>query len=574
MEEKSMRFLRKFLFGAAIVVSSTFADLTVDQRVADFEYFWDTYKNAYVFFDLKAKDHGVNWDAVKAEFVQKLQNSTSDRELYAAVTAAQAALQDGHCYNQAFSKIRETERIFFQRIGFKQADGHKVVVDIVPDGSVFQEAGIETGWELVSFDGKTVRQMVKEMSPLIAASSEGQLWSNFVNQLYIHSPLLGKPTSPKAEMVFRDFDGNLVKVDSPWMSAAPTGTQKSDSSFIDEETGVSLDDAAQVKVRGPLPMEVRIFKDLNIAYVKIESWMKTEDPIKQFEKVFKAIRKTDGMILDLRDNGGGVGPWGVLFTNYLVAKSETGKNPNDAYFHRNLSKTFFKVAFSQLTDEQIEELFHDPASMKYVLKKAFDIEMSDEELMEHFVDGEFKDLWVILGLNDRTNKIDTYTKPVYALTNGGCFSTTDICLTILKEFKRIKIVGTPNGAGSGSPIPFVLPNSGLQVYVPHAIGFPPHSTMIEGRPLRPDIMVSPTATDIAKGKDTVLTEAVRALAQELIPFNNFTGEEVDVEMPASVYSTIDKKEINWGEIPTPDFAIEATIKHLRNSDLNLDEIKK
>ncbi|MBL4772394.1 MAG: hypothetical protein JKX98_01945 [Alcanivoracaceae bacterium] len=123
--------LRNVLFGSALVVSSVFADLTPDQRVEDFKSFWQSYKDAYVFFELKGNKHGVDWDAIKDGFVAKMRISTSDIELYKAVTEAQALLRDGHCYNSSFAKIRETERIYFQRIGLTLAEGHKIVVNKV-----------------------------------------------------------------------------------------------------------------------------------------------------------------------------------------------------------------------------------------------------------------------------------------------------------------------------------------------------------------------------------------------------------------------------------------------------------
>jgi len=588
--------MNRMLLLLALLVSSNFAELTPEQRVEDFEYFWNSYKNAYVFFELKKKDHGVDWDAIKGDFMERMKNSETDLELYAAVTEAQTLLRDGHCYNGSFSKIRETEKIFFQRIGLSMVEGRKVVVHKVPADTEFDKAGIEAGYELVKFDGRTVRQMARDARKRIAASSESQFWSIFSSQLYIHSPLKGKPRSRKSEMVFRDQDGELVTVYSPWESAPPTGPAEAGSAWLGDSQGVTLDEAVKQKISGPLPIEVRIFEDANLAYVKIESWMKTEDPIEQFEQVFKTIEDTDGMILDLRGNGGGVGPWGILFANYMIEKasdSKATKNwiskvadwfkgshkkddevtvsedssqklPNDSWFERKLSKTFFKAAFPQLTDEMLAEIFTKPEAMQYVLKKAFGMEVSLEEVQSHYKDGELEPFYVNLSLNDRVNKIKPYTKPVYALTNGGCYSTTDICLSILNEFERIKVIGTPNGAGSGSPIPFVLPNSQLQVYVPHARAFPPFGTMIEGRPLQPHTVITQTKEDLLAGKDTVLTEAVRQLVEEL-------RGTVSTFVDTAEIMPLTHKEIDWGNVPMPDWAIQATLEHIDRSNVTLDQ---
>ncbi len=589
--------IMRLLFGFTLVITS-FA-ISVEERVEDFEQFWQTYEDAYVFFDLKKEDHGVDWNSIKAEFLERVRNSKSDLDLYSAVTEAQTLLRDGHCYNSSFAKIRETERVYYQRIGLKLVDGRKIAVSKVPEETPFAEAGVKVGDELLKFDGKTIRQLAKEARKYNSASSEGQFWKIFSSQLYIYSPLKGKPKSKSAELVFRNSEGELVTVDADWKSVDPTGPQKkATDGWIDDEKGVQLSEFDQKKVEGPLPIEVAVYEGENykIAYVKIETWMKTEDPIKQFEEVFQAIEETDGLVLDLRGNGGGVGPWGVLFTNYLIEKDtdlkpkkrglaklisritdrftrkeESGeKQPNDSWFERKLSKTFFRAAYPQLDEASLEQMFSEPKFMKAVLKKAFGLKVSVEELEKYFKDGQFEDFYVNLSLNDRLNKIKPYTNPVYVLTDGGCYSTTDICMTILAEFKRIKLIGTPNGAGSGSPIPFVLKNSGLQVYVPHARAFPPHGTMIEGRPLQPDFLMTQSREDLVKGKDTVLTEAVRQLYEEIVPLTN-TFADGEFELPEAIkaYSTIKEQEIEWGVLQTPDWAINATIEHQRRSKLQI-----
>lgn len=588
--------LRSLLLGSALLTASY--AISVEERIEDFEQFWKTYQDAYVFFDLKKEDHGVNWDDYKESFMERLRNSQTDLELYSVVTEAQTLLRDGHCYNSSFSKIRETERIYFQKIGLKLVDGKRIAVSKVPKEGAFEKAGIKIGDELIKFDGKSIRQLSKEARKFNGASSESQFWNIFASQLYIHNPLKGKPQSKSADLVFRNAEGSFITVNSDWSSVDPTGPeQKITDGWIDDSKGVQLSEFDKKKIKGPLPIEVAVYSGENykIAYVKIESWMKTEDPIQQFEDVFKAIKKTDGMILDLRGNGGGVGPWGVLFTNYLIDKEsdrtkrgpiakligliskseakpvdDTPKEPNDSWFERKLSKTFFRAAFPQLDEPTLEQIFKEPEFMKVVLKKAFGLEVSVEELQKYFKDGEFEAFYVNLSLNERLNKIKPYLNPVYVLTDGGCYSTTDICMTILAEFKRIKLVGTPNGAGSGSPIPFVLKHSGLQVYVPHARAFPPFGTMIEGRPLQPDLLVTQSREDLVAGKDTVLTEAVRQLYNEIVPISStFAGGDFELPIPVRAYTTLEQKEFQWGVVETPDWVIDAALNHEKRSQIQL-----
>jgi C-terminal processing protease CtpA/Prc len=131
------------------------------------------------------------------------------------------------------------------------------------------------------------------------------------------------------------------------------------------------------------------------------------------------------------------------------------------------------------------------------------------------VDGRYVPFYVRMPLGNKVAGVPAYDKPVVALVDGGCYSTTDITLALLAEFKRVTLVGSPNGAGSGSPIPFVLPNAKVKVMVPHARAYPPSGAMIEGRPLTPDLPVEVTQQDLAAGVDRHLATALAHLAQEL-----------------------------------------------------------
>lgn len=564
-----MRTPRICLLAAlALVATSVHAELTVEQRLQDFDYFWKTYQDAYVFFQLKKDDHGVDWDAIGARMRARLQGSKSDLELYAAVTEAQAALRDGHCYNEAFSKIRETTPIYFQRIQLALAEGEKVAVTKVVDGTAFAEAGIEVGDELIRFGGRTIRQLAEQQRPRQAASSEGMFWSSFASQLYIHDPMQGPPEGETAELVFRKPSGETVAVTSPWNQAPPTGAPSPMESFGFGATpadGVQLSEAEKLAIQGPLPMDVRVFRDWNIGYVGIETWMKTDDPMEQMDQVMTALKDTDGLVVDVRGNGGGVGTWGVLFANYFVKPGE--KSANDSWMERKLSKAFFRAAFQQIDEAQLEELFTSPETMHYVLTKAFGLEITQEEVeAKYFQGGRFQPFYLTLPLNEATGAAPVYEKPVSVLTDGGCYSTTDIFLTILDEFHRVEIVGTPNGAGSGSPIPFKLPHSGLNVYVPHARAYPPMGSMIEGRPRPPTVPAAPSLEDLRTGRDTILNAAVKALYDQLHPAMFGTLEaapgDFDVGAGERLMEAPEARPFEWGQVPTPDWAIEAKLRHV------------
>ena len=119
---------------------------------------------------------------------------------------------------------------------------------------------------------------------------------------------------------------------------------------------------------------------------------------------------------------------------------------------RRLSEVFFRTVLSQAGDDVFEQLFTQPEAMQYVLSR-LGVQMELDEVKSHFVDGRYQPFEVRLLLNGDGPKVPVYDKPVIALTDGGCYSTTDICLKILQDFGRITIVGSPNGARLGKSHP-------------------------------------------------------------------------------------------------------------------------
>ncbi|MCO4782102.1 MAG: hypothetical protein KC646_07215 [Candidatus Cloacimonetes bacterium] len=518
--------------------SSAYADLTSDQRVQDYTHFWNSYKQSYVFFDLKQKKYGLNWDSIREIYVTKLKNSKSDLELYNAITESQALLRDGHCFNSYFSRLKKLQNIYFQQIHFSLAEGHKIVVDAFPEGSNLKQQGVEIGDEVIRWNNKSIRQLAKQARKIIPASTDGQFWDYFASRLYIHNPLLGEPKSPEIEIVFKKPNGKTLKVLSKW--------------HILNEPSKNINSVG-VKAEGPLPIELEILDEYNLSYLKIKSWMNHENPQEQFEKIFKSVYQTDGLIIDLRGNSGGVTAWGVLFTNYLISKSEK-YTPNNSWLEQNISKTLLKTFLYSANDAEIDEVYSSPEKMKLFIQKYFGINLTLQEIKEHLKDKTNQPLYVKQIINNTLNKQTEYNNPIYVLVDGGSYSTTDITLSILKDFNRIKIVGSPNGAGSGAPLPFILPNSQLVVHVPNGKAYPPSGSMIEGNSIRPDYFVTQSIEDLIENKDTALSVAITKIMKEIRPTQFFHKTQLKVDK-------LKKSVINWGEFNTPNFIDQSTFNN-------------
>lgn len=103
-----------------------------------------------------------------------------------------------------------------------------------------------------------------------------------------------------------------------------------------------------------------------------------------------------------------------------------------------------------------------------------------------------------------------YTKPVVLLINGVCFSACEDFAAMVSHVPTVTLVGDTTAGASGAPQTFILP-SGRRInvsmkFIPRYDGLP-----IEWNGVLPDILVSQTAEDIQQGRDLQLEAAIRLL---------------------------------------------------------------
>ena len=99
-----------------------------------------------------------------------------------------------------------------------------------------------------------------------------------------------------------------------------------------------------------------------------------------------------------------------------------------------------------------------------------------------------------------------YTKPVYLLTNRGCYSATSFFILAMKAFPNVTTIGDTTGGGLGAPTGAELPNgwsfrfSCTRTFSPQGINFE------DGIP--PDKVKFLRSSDVNKGVDTIIEAAV------------------------------------------------------------------
>lgn len=193
----------------------------------------------------------------------------------------------------------------------------------------------------------------------------------------------------------------------------------------------------------------------NIAYLRVKTLNKNED-FEPLETVLSDLPSKDGLILDLRDNGGGSDGIARAFVNRLTTEERT----HELYRFRNGS------GHNDFGDWNEAKITPD-------------------------------------------NPID-FDKPIVVLTNRGVVSSAEAFVTMMKTLPNTTLVGDTTRGATGNPKEFVLPN-GWKYRISSWQAVTPDYVLIENRGIAPDVVVFNTEETMNEGRDLILEKAIDIL---------------------------------------------------------------
>ncbi len=103
-------------------------------------------------------------------------------------------------------------------------------------------------------------------------------------------------------------------------------------------------------------------------------------------------------------------------------------------------------------------------------------------------------------------RLEAYTGRVAILVNGGSASTTEILAQGLQDLGRARIFGTRT-AGAALPSDIIELPDGDRFQYPEANYVSVKGRVLEGNGVRPDVVVRPTVAALLEGRDLVLEAA-------------------------------------------------------------------
>jgi hypothetical protein len=106
-----------------------------------------------------------------------------------------------------------------------------------------------------------------------------------------------------------------------------------------------------------------------------------------------------------------------------------------------------------------------------------------------------------------------FTKPVMVLTNRGCYSATNFFAGFMSHLPNVTLIGDNTGGGGGLPVSADLPN-GWQYRFSATYATLPDGFNIEFG-VSPDIRVSTGAKEELEGKDAIIERALKEIREKL-----------------------------------------------------------
>ena len=179
-------------------------------------------------------------------------------------------------------------------------------------------------------------------------------------------------------------------------------------------------------------------------------------PFQRFVSGCQSSSDTDGLIVDVRGNGGGSRAALIELAGWLMSPDDEPRIGNVCKYRlcRDFAEDHLSAA--RYVYRENSELFEQPERDAIAeFRKTFKPEWEPPA-------DEFSE-WHYLVLSKKTDDSRPYyDKPVVVLMDEKCFSATDIFLAALKGWPNVTLIGQPSGGGSARKQSFMLPLSNIR----------------------------------------------------------------------------------------------------------------
>lgn len=442
LDEEPFRFYRErhpeLTLTEGEVAVNDYSDMSYTEA---FEALFEKASREYPFTDLK----GIDWEALYERYAPRVEDATSTADFYRAIHDFTLAIPDGHVGLGSFN-----QDVFVPEYGggaglvVDQTSAGTIIVTRVLPGLPGDDAGIEVGAELLTWDGQPAPEALDAVQPFFGPYStahhkrEGQL-------AFLPRTAPGRQVEVSYKNPGQETETTTIRTELEIDSLRATFESEDRDEFA-------------------LPLEGEVLDDSGLGYVRITTFSDDYNHMARlWEHYIDSLLSNDvpGLIIDLRQNGGGNSQLALDFAGYFFEDEYTLSR--SAYYNDNSGEFEF---------EEIPRRI-EPGPRYYDGKLAVLVGPNCISACEGFA--------YALSYNDRSVVVGhTPTAGAYGEVGRGQYKLPD---DLSLQFPTGRTV-TPEG-----------------------------EIVIEGQGIEPDILVSKTRESVLGETDPVLQAAVEELSK-------------------------------------------------------------
>ena len=405
--------------------------LTEEEKVAGLSKFWSEARFNFPFF---GRLSAMDWDALYMEYLSKVREAKTTTDYYRVMMRFAAALKDGHTNVYPPPQLYDA---FYAAPGLRTVliDGMVVVTSVVDPA--LRSAGWKAGDVILKINDRDVHEYAEAEVAPYASSSTSQDREVRTYNYY----LLAGDVNQALLLTVEDATGQHEMRKLTRLPANATT-------------------AALFKLPGA---EFRLLPG-NFAYLTVNEF-EDDRGLNALLDHLSEIQSAKGLILDVRQNGGGNSQNAVSILQALASTPfqwERERTPK------------YRAVYRAYGPPQGWETLEQP---------------SFQPDPKHH-----------LGL------------PVAVLTSAATFSAGEDLVAMFDAMHRGIIVGESTGGSTGQPFSFKLPGGG-SARICTKDTRAPDGKVFMGVGIQPQVTVKPSVADIRSGKDAALDRAVEALSK-------------------------------------------------------------